>query len=174
MKSRVQFKFPTPKAWGSNSPPPEDKGVKCPGYARGGGGACWSFDLTGTLRKYFTTVWKFRIFQRTCFLKIFIRQSDQEPLTQPPFSSDRWNWWYFRFFFGFVLVCVIFVIKGVPGAPGLFSVLPTLSGVSVKQGTGPEHFRNTLRTSRNTPEQPPDGPDPPPPPPPWNTLNYKN
>ena len=22
MKSRVQFKFPTPKAWGSNSPPP--------------------------------------------------------------------------------------------------------------------------------------------------------
>ena len=61
-----------------------------------------------------------------------------------------------------MLVCVIFVIKGVPGAPGLFSVLLTLSGVSVKPGTGPEHFRNTLRTSRNTPEQPPDGPDPPP------------
>ena len=48
MKSRVQFKFPTPKAWGSNSPPPgrliikfppprDGKGVKCPGYARGGG-----------------------------------------------------------------------------------------------------------------------------------------
>ena len=63
MKSRVQFKFPTPKAWGSNSPPPptlEDSDnqipssqgrqrCQMPGVCRGGGGACWSFDLTGTL-----------------------------------------------------------------------------------------------------------------------------
>ena len=50
MKSRVQFKFPTPNAWGSNSPPPwktliikfppprDGKGVKCPGEWGGGGG----------------------------------------------------------------------------------------------------------------------------------------
>ena len=44
------IKFPTPwKTLIIKFPPPRDgKGVKCPGYARGG--ACWSFDLTGTLR----------------------------------------------------------------------------------------------------------------------------
>ena len=49
MKSRVQFKFPTPwKTLIIKFPPPRDsKGVKCPGYARGG--VCWSFDLTDTL-----------------------------------------------------------------------------------------------------------------------------
>ena len=48
MKSRVQFKFPTPKAWGSNFPPPgktlmikfpppwDGKDVKCPGAGGGG------------------------------------------------------------------------------------------------------------------------------------------
>ena len=43
------IKFPTP--WNTliiKFPPPRDgKSVKCPGYARGGG-ACWSFDLTGS------------------------------------------------------------------------------------------------------------------------------
>ena len=50
MKSRVRFKFPTlcmgikfPNPWKTliiKFPPPQDsKGVKCPGYARGGGGA---------------------------------------------------------------------------------------------------------------------------------------
>ena len=42
------IKFPTP--WNTliiKFPPPRDgKSVKCPGYA--GGGACWSFDLTGS------------------------------------------------------------------------------------------------------------------------------
>ena len=43
------IKFPTPwKTLMIKFPPPRDsKGVKCPGYARGG--ACWSFDLTDTL-----------------------------------------------------------------------------------------------------------------------------
>ena len=48
MKSRLLFKFPTAFAWRSNSPPPwktliikfppprDNKGVKFPGYARGG------------------------------------------------------------------------------------------------------------------------------------------
>ena len=38
MKSRVEFKFPTPwKTLMIKFPPPRDgKGVKCPGYARGG------------------------------------------------------------------------------------------------------------------------------------------
>ena len=54
------IKFPTPwKTLIINFPPPGDsKGVKCPGYARGGGAACWSFDLTDTLipicRVYYT------------------------------------------------------------------------------------------------------------------------
>ena len=59
MKSRVEFKFPTSKAWGSNSPPPGRlwwsnsllPGTAKVSNARGmpGGGACWSFDLTDTL-----------------------------------------------------------------------------------------------------------------------------
>ena len=58
IESAVQI-FPTPNAWGSNSPPPagrliikfpppREKGVKCPGDAWERGG-CWSFDLTDTL-----------------------------------------------------------------------------------------------------------------------------
>ena len=42
MKSRVQFKFPTHwKTLINKFPPPLDgKGVKCPGFAQGGGGGC--------------------------------------------------------------------------------------------------------------------------------------
>ena len=69
------------------------------------------------------------------FLKIFwsrynyvawIRQTDQEPdLTQSPFFSCGWKmsidlfmiFWVFGG--GFVIFCLIFVIKGVPGESGL-------------------------------------------------------
>ena len=62
MKSRVQFKFPTPNAKGSNPHPLEDtdnqipscpdgKVVKCPGYARGGGMLKLRFDRYIMLNK---------------------------------------------------------------------------------------------------------------------------
>ena len=46
MKSRLRFKFPTPwKTLIIKLPPPWDnKGVKCPGYARGGGMLKLRFD----------------------------------------------------------------------------------------------------------------------------------
>ena len=58
MKSRVQFKFPTPwKTLIIKFPPPRDgKGVKFSGYARGGGGGCWSFHLTDTLDSHTNTL----------------------------------------------------------------------------------------------------------------------
>ena len=49
MSSRLAIKFPTPYEWWSNSlPPGQEKASNARGMP-GGGGRCWSFDLTGTL-----------------------------------------------------------------------------------------------------------------------------
>ena len=52
------IKFPTPwKTLIIKFPPPRDgKGVKFSGYARGGGGGCWSFHLTDTLDSHTNTL----------------------------------------------------------------------------------------------------------------------
>ena len=52
------IKFPTPwKTLIIKFPPPRNgKGVKFSGYAWGGGGGCWSFDLTDTLDSHMNTL----------------------------------------------------------------------------------------------------------------------
>ena len=49
MKSRLAIKFPTPYEWWSNALPPGRKRRQMLGVCPGGGGGCWSFELTGTL-----------------------------------------------------------------------------------------------------------------------------
>ena len=82
MKSRVQFKFPTPNSWGSNSPPRGRLIIKFPpprdgkvSNARGmpGGGECCSLDLTDTLSYRNKSAITFRIVKLiiVCLIDVF-------------------------------------------------------------------------------------------------------
>ena len=92
MKSRVQFKFPTPwKTLIIKFPPPRDgKSVKCPGYARGGGGGM----LKLRFDRYISSSKKIK---RWCSHD-FTRSQTAFVINSSDFLVTLSSWWWERIF----------------------------------------------------------------------------